>query len=74
MLYDEKHHQFCEYRNGHGHGYVSQGKGYANDITCSFSIVAYIASFVEYNSQWRAPEEFADEGLSSKIDVYSLGK
>lgn len=73
MFWDEEHWEYCKYRNGRGHGDVS-------DCTSAFllswvylSFLTLFSTFVHTWIQWRSPEEYRNDPINEKIDVWSLG-
>jgi serine/threonine protein kinase len=70
MLWDQINNEFCRYKNGKGGGYVSLGSTAFPSCEASLSLW-YNTSL---SGQWRSPEEYMDDPLSEKIDVWSIGK
>lgn len=79
MTWDEDgDHDYCRYTNGHGGGDVSPTPSifYCNiypGYVVPLTLVLYLRTIHFFGFQWRAPEEYLDEPLNEKVDIFSLG-
>ena len=71
MQFDEKHQEYCRFRNGHANGSVSPMLIGERVAFGGCSLSAHLVRILLRQS--RSPEEYKDEPLNEKIDVYSLG-
>jgi serine/threonine protein kinase len=68
MFWDDENEEYCKYHNGKG----------AGDVSCfvfeplSFPRHVLVSSML-VRPKWRAPEEYKDEPINEKIDIFSLG-
>ena len=70
MMWDEHEQKYCGYKEGFGMGNVSI------QICCEFRAGSFLLSnpFLCLRLfQWRSPEEYYNEYLNEKVDVFSLG-
>ena len=70
MMWDEYEQKYCGYKEGFGMGNVSI------QICCEFRAGSFLLSnpFLCLRLfQWRSPEEYYNEYLNEKVDVFSLG-
>ena len=74
LLWDETHNKYCQHRNGVGRGKATRHYGFSHlhssfqhwlspSLTCVFDLLG----------TWRAPEEYRNDAVSDKVDVFSLG-
>jgi serine/threonine protein kinase len=74
MLWDEQAQKYCKYKNGRGHGDVSNLLILDPMLVVGVFLKHSVVSFKFCAWQWRAPEEYKDLPLDEKIDIWSLGK
>jgi hypothetical protein len=70
MFWDENHQEYCRYRNGRGPGDVCNMPTFAFNCFLMFALAHSFPLFW----QWRSPEEYRNDPLNEKIDIYSLCK
>ena len=71
MLWDNANQEYCRYKNGPGHGNVSLLLCYEFNFSSIVSQPSMPLGFVQ--CKWRAPEEYYDNPLNEKVDVWALG-
>ena len=85
MLWNDQDREYCKYKNNPGHGDVRKrdDSGLSVAVHSRFSHgVSHLPNFgsapllcprLFLHRQWRAPEEYFDDPLDEKIDIFSLG-
>jgi serine/threonine protein kinase len=68
MFWDDENEEYCKYHNGKGAGDVSC---FVFELLCFLRIALVSSTFV--HPKWRSPEEYKDEPINEKIDIFSLG-